>query len=309
MTTFARVAALFLALIVAAPVAFAQQEETQQARIERLIQGLGADDPEVRDASQKELESIGAPALPALKQATESDDPEVALRARESIEAIGSGGSRTQPRRDETRRPPQVPQPGQPMPMPDLDELMRESMKQLQDQLPPEFRQLLEQFGEVPGTEEQGQQDEERRGSTRPRVRVWSWSNGQPNQPGSPNRAGLEGQLGIRGGRASAALRAQLEIKGNEGLVINRVLPGSWAEAHGLQQYDVIVALDGRSVRSARDLAPLTQKGCQLQLYRKAKLETVDLPVLEIERETRPAPAPKPSPDKAEPKKDGERSF
>jgi hypothetical protein len=309
MPTFARVAALFLMLIVAAPLASAQQGETQQARIERLIQGLGADDPEVRDSSQKELESIGAPALSALEQATESDDPEVALRARESIDVIGAGGNRTQPRRDETRRPPQVPQPGQPMPMPDMNELMRESMKQLQDQLPPEFREL---FGEMfPGEEQQdpnAQRDEERNGSARPRVRVWSWNNQQPGQQGSRSRAGLEGELGIRGGRASAALRAQLEIKGNEGLVISKVYPGGWADAHGLRLYDVIVAIDGRSVRSARDLAPLREKACDVQLYRKAKLETVTLSAVEIERETRPAPTPAPSP-KDESKKDGERSF
>ena len=307
MTRFAQTA-ICMVVALAAPVAVAQ-DETQQAKIERLVRELGADAPETRDKAQRELEQLGAPAVPALEKATQSEDPEVALRASESLELIRGGRGRTQPQpqRDETRRPPLGNAP-QPMPVPDMNELMRESLKQLQEQMPPEFREMFELFNELPGRDQDpgAQRDEERNGADRPRVRVWSWSNGQPNQPRSLGGSEVEQQLGLRSGRTSAALRAQLGIEGTEGLVLNMLVPGGYAEAHGLQRYDVIVALDGRAVRAGRDLAPLLRDGGKVQLYRKAQLQTLELPAAGTAEAQPQQQAPQPE---ASPKQKGERSF
>jgi hypothetical protein len=57
-------------------------------RIPRLVKDLGADDLRTRDAATRELESIGEPAVPALREAARSDDPEVAWRARSILDRV-----------------------------------------------------------------------------------------------------------------------------------------------------------------------------------------------------------------------------
>ena len=66
-------------------------EKTQEKRIERLIQQLGDDAYEKREAAQRELEAIGRPALPALRKATSHEDPEVASRAEAIVRAREAG--------------------------------------------------------------------------------------------------------------------------------------------------------------------------------------------------------------------------
>jgi hypothetical protein len=56
--------------------------------IDRLIQQLGSDDFETREAASKELKGIGEPAVPPLHKATESHDSEIRRRAQELVEAI-----------------------------------------------------------------------------------------------------------------------------------------------------------------------------------------------------------------------------
>src|SRR5262249_8719699 len=61
------------------------------AVIERLVQQLGSDDFHERETASQRLESIGAPALEALRKAATNDDPEVRHRARKLIVSIGNG--------------------------------------------------------------------------------------------------------------------------------------------------------------------------------------------------------------------------
>jgi hypothetical protein len=49
-------------------------------------------------------------------------------------------------------------------------------------------------------------------------------------------------------------LRAQLGLKNNEGIIIDKVLPGSFAAGLGLESFDIILAIDDESVGSARDV-------------------------------------------------------
>lgn len=61
---------------------------SQDPPIDRLIEQLGHDDASVREASEKELAEIGAPALEKLRRAAESDDPEIRERADRILKAV-----------------------------------------------------------------------------------------------------------------------------------------------------------------------------------------------------------------------------
>ncbi|HXG61332.1 MAG TPA: PDZ domain-containing protein [Planctomycetota bacterium] len=75
---------LFIALLAA----FLALQDADAARIEKLIQDLGAPEYEVREKAQKELVEIGSAALPALRKALEDSDAERAHRARKAIDEI-----------------------------------------------------------------------------------------------------------------------------------------------------------------------------------------------------------------------------
>jgi len=82
--------AVFLAFTAAATVFGGDpSNETMTARIQRLIQQLGDYSFAKREAASKELQSIGEPALDALrKAAAATDDAEVRGRAERIIEAV-----------------------------------------------------------------------------------------------------------------------------------------------------------------------------------------------------------------------------
>ena len=76
------------------------QEPTDEPKITKAIQGLGAESFEEREQATSELRKIGAPALDALKkQAEQSSDPEVRLRAKRLVEEIEKGGKKKDPLR------------------------------------------------------------------------------------------------------------------------------------------------------------------------------------------------------------------
>jgi hypothetical protein len=58
-----------------------------EATIKKLVADLGNKDAAVRDAAQKRLGEIGAPAWPALQEALKSTDPEVRTRATAALNA------------------------------------------------------------------------------------------------------------------------------------------------------------------------------------------------------------------------------
>jgi formylglycine-generating enzyme required for sulfatase activity len=68
----------------------AGQPETEAERqVRELVEQLGDDSYERREAAGKALEELSDQALPALRKATDSNDPEVRLRARQLISTIG----------------------------------------------------------------------------------------------------------------------------------------------------------------------------------------------------------------------------
>src|SRR5262245_24554687 len=64
------------------------------ARVERLIKQLGDNSFAKREAASRELETIGEPALPALRKAADTDrDPEIRCRARRVVETLAARAS------------------------------------------------------------------------------------------------------------------------------------------------------------------------------------------------------------------------
>ena len=88
--SFALVVLLLAAwLTVALSRGVAQLDSPEERRISILVEQLGDDSYERREAAGKELEELSDQALPALREAVDSNDPEVRLRARQLIRAIG----------------------------------------------------------------------------------------------------------------------------------------------------------------------------------------------------------------------------
>jgi hypothetical protein len=272
--TLAVLTAMSLCVVAPAIAQDAKPKETVAQKVERLIQELGADGEgsyEVRESAQKQLEAIGRPALPALDKAAKSKDLEVASRAGEAVAKIRKGKRGVKPPvekapQDELRR-------GPPIPQPNMDEVMKE----LERQMPKGLGELFKQFFDN-GESDKGEQDEERRpdGMPKPRIRTWTWQMG-PNS-GQAKKNDPASALGLTTGPCSAALRSQLDIAKLEGRVINRVNAGGYAERHGLKLHDVIVAVDGRALRRTSDLLPLLEKACKVEVFRKAKLKTLQMP-------------------------------
>jgi S1-C subfamily serine protease len=62
------------------------------------------------------------------------------------------------------------------------------------------------------------------------------------------------GRLGIGMGDLTPALAKKLGVAAQEGAIIARVQPGSPAETAGLRERDVVVAVNGRPIRSSAEL-------------------------------------------------------
>ncbi|MEZ6183795.1 MAG: hypothetical protein R3F62_02165 [Planctomycetota bacterium] len=277
------------ACVACAAVCSAQDAPT----IDALVRQLGAESSDARDAAQAKLIELGQAAVPALRKATESEDLEVASRAREALAQIGGQRDpveRPQPERPEL--PPEMPQ------IPDMDRMLEELQKDLDQQMPDMgklFEKLFEEL-QNPGQGNQGQDPNQGR------MRVWTFN----NQSGG-GFSGVSSRLGLALGSPSAALRAQLGIEDRAGLVVNQVLAGGWAEQHGIQLYDVLVRRDGRALKTMNDLNPLLEQGGKLELYRKAKLESVTIPGAGG-NPSEGTTQPRKTPEAQEPKKQG-RNF
>ena len=88
--------------------------------------------------------------------------------------------------------------------------------------------------------------------------------------------------LGISVMPASPALRAQLELRDGEGMVIAWVHPGSPAEKSGLKQYDLVLELDGKVISTESDLARIAGDAAagdkvSCWIVRKTKHQAVDV--------------------------------
>ena len=241
--------------------------------IDGLIEQLGNPEYEVREKASRRLLQIGAPALPALAAAMENGSPEVAWRAQRLYEDL------------------RVEQPGTPRPVEPEEqpapETHRRSLRRsrLFGDLPSEFRRLhevheqrMQELGrfmesfrtelrpfpsfELPGARSPADLDQlvnELFEGLERETRREQWSAGEPErdsvviQQFSMQRT-FDSQLGLELETAQPALRAQLVLEDGQGLVVNRVLEDSSAAAAGIEQYDVIVSVDGESVGSFAEL-------------------------------------------------------
>lgn len=306
-----------------------QKKSAQQIEIERLVLQLGAAKYEAREQAYQQLVKIGAPALSELRKATKSQDPEVAAAASEAIAEIEkTSGKRPAPRPRTT----QEQRPGGAPPLPQQDQEffnelekglpkdMRSLMERLRKQqsggnmrvLTPDdplFKDLLKGFGlGDPDRLERlfrfgqgGQGESEERSGPGWRSRTFRFGNGvRPVRPGSPGRA-FSAQLGLTLRPASPALRAQLQLgRGGVGAVVQKVLPKSWADHMGIQQYDVLLSFGTMPIRRVLDLKGVETQGGKLLLVRKAKRQTLE--VKPLRRAAKPAPSqPEAKPAPAEP--------
>ncbi len=86
---------------------------------------------------------------------------------------------------------------------------------------------------------------------------------------------------------ADPALRAQLNLKDHEGLVVANILPESPAAKAGLKQFDVVTAIDGKSLNSLHQLMQAVhdagEKELKLDVIRGGKRDTIAV---------KPAPRP-----------------
>lgn len=69
----------------------------------------------------------------------------------------------------------------------------------------------------------------------------------------------IRGFLGVQMHDLNMMLRSQLDYGGESGALVTAIVPGSPAEMAGLQQWDVIVSLDGKTIQSSNQLFSLIQ--------------------------------------------------
>ena len=69
----------------------------------------------------------------------------------------------------------------------------------------------------------------------------------------------IRGFLGVQMRDLDLTLRSHLDYGGESGALVTAIVPGSPAEMSGLQQWDVIVSLDGKTIQSSNQLFSLIQ--------------------------------------------------
>lgn len=80
---------------------------------------------------------------------------------------------------------------------------------------------------------------------------------------------------GARLDPVSEALRAHFDIPEGEGRVVKDVTPGRPAHAAGLRKNDVLLAIDGKPVRSARDARERLKPDSSVTVLRKGERKTL----------------------------------
>ncbi|MBL4845630.1 MAG: PDZ domain-containing protein [Planctomycetes bacterium] len=275
----------------------AKAKQARQARqIADLVDRLGAEEYKVREQAYEALVKIGPAAVPALEKAKQSKDPEVAAAAAEALTSIRTRHKlpkkKTQTPMRRTIQPKGLQERDfqRLQPMPGQEEML----KQLEGQFP-EMRKLLERmrggqggggpqfrlldpndpmfkdlfqgrnpFGQLFGG---GEKDTKPKPGTRSRSRVWS---NFPNR-----RAGPSGSLGVRFRGATPVLRSQLNLPAGQGLIVHQLRAKSFAKTQGLQQYDILLEVDGKPIRTELDLRGLVAKGGKATVLRKGKRVTL----------------------------------
>jgi membrane-associated protease RseP (regulator of RpoE activity) len=104
------------------------------------------------------------------------------------------------------------------------------------------------------------------------------WSNGMPGFRGLMNVAG-RGRLGVRIESLSDDLASALDVTGGEGVLVLEVIKDTPAERAGLRAGDVIVSLDGHSVKDSEALVDAIRDAdgrVSIAVVRKGARRTVE---------------------------------
>lgn len=294
---------LGLALATPATRVWAQDGTARTADMDKLVSDLGADDFNKRDEAQKKLEAMGKKALPALEKAEkESADAEIRARAHEAILAIkkslpsANGGDR-----DTEREGPPLPPERRFAPRdpgadrredPGTGENWDDFMKLFQGQESPMMKELpkiLEHLQKQMRDLDKETQKELNRPRDNGGMRVFRFRSPTP----------VEQKLGLQVNPPPPALQAQLDLPATDsGLLVEELAPNGRAWKAGLKPYDVILSIDGKSVRAPDDLKGLGEKDAKVEVMRKAKKETI---LVHAQPADQGAPVPPKSEKKDEP--------
>ena len=104
------------------------------------------------------------------------------------------------------------------------------------------------------------------------------------------------GWLGVGIQEMTPELAKSLDIKDNKGALVAQVVPGSPAEKAGIEQGDVIVEFDGKTVSASKDLPQIVAstpvgKSVTVKLYRSGKPIDRDVKVTAMEDSSETSPA------------------
>lgn len=275
-------------------------QEADSARIQELIRKLGAEDYAAREEASQELRKIGKPAQEALKKvAEESADPEVKERARAILEG--------------DRKPAKEPEPKPAPGFPGLRVLGGDRGSVIVTNVNGDATYTITPNDGKPGivfsktaagavrleyTDEKGvkqtaasdtleaflkdhKDSAAKYGITAEGIEYGgnkvSFKGAAFNFNFAPPQIFKRQVRILRApdfGPLDETLRAQLDLPGEGGAVLAQILPGSPAEALGLQKHDVLLDIDGQAVTSPEDARLRLLKESRGTLLRKGKRET-----------------------------------
>jgi hypothetical protein len=257
-----------------------------QGSIDQLIRDLGAADPERRDQAQKQIETMGRDAVPALRRAAQSDNAEQAMRARQLLlKLAGKERKAPAPRmsilyEDWSRgiRYAVKPDGSVELTVPEKDEAAgRREYRTYQADSIEEFKRKYPEVAQ--------------------KYEIDKLATFREASPGEPSEGSDESQgrrFGILVSPVGPALGSQLALPRGDGLLVRQVEAGSLAEKSGVKPFDVIVALNGEKAspgkveefrQSLQDA--LGTKEFTLELIRQAKRETIRVKPTTEERKSK----------------------
>ena len=261
---------------------------TQDERLRGLVEDLGASSYRVREEATRQLLELGRAAIPFLEQGIESNDPERSWRAREVLEQIRQQRPSVREDRLEDeernradRRGPFWRRGRLPMgPEFEMESLRRslEDLERWMDEVFDESRrrqtqfrrgrlfdrsafdrmfERMEAFGRdsVGGSEQLDRWIEDLERFSEERGHVEIWRDGERIFDRTFGRESADSSaIGVVVETVEPALRAQLSLAEGEGLVVQRVREESRAAEAGIQQYDILLRVGNKPIRSAVDL-------------------------------------------------------
>ena len=286
-------------LIAALLLAFAAQDDDAK-NIDRLIRQLGAEEFAVREKATEELRKIGKPAEEALrKTADKSDDPEVRERARTILEGLAPKPKAQAPRRgvngssvtvqsingDSTYKI--APGDGNPAitfhkdkagaVKLDFADEKGESASVAAESLEnfvKDHKGLAGRFGISEEGIDYGGARVSFKGGLQaiPFPRAFRAPKLLFDEDDDRGALRAEGATFVK---PSDALRAQVDLPENQGLVVAKIEEGGAAESAGLRKNDVLLEIDGNKVTSIRTVRDHLTKTSSLEVLRKGKRETL----------------------------------